>query len=153
MEKEYYILNLNHSNSKNPCKLDNIIYKGRNSKYPFETEDDELEDIYDSIEVLAEKTAFGAYKDVITKEIVVSSNNGKTPELSFNRATPASRQDIIRITKLYREMSDEDLNRYTLAINRIKKNSKILYDREMQMEKEELSEERAARDFLLHYFV
>ena len=35
----------------------------------------------------------------------------------------------------------------------IKKNSKILYDREMQMEKEELSEERAARDFLLHYFV
>jgi hypothetical protein len=40
-----------------------------------------------------------------------------------------------------------------LDINRIKKNSKILYDREMQMEKEELSEERAARDFLLHYFV
>ena len=125
MEKEYYILNLNHSNSKNPCKLDNIIYKGRNSKYPFETEDDELEDIYDSIEVLAEKTAFGAYKDVITKEIVVSSNNGKTPELSFNRATPASRQDIIRITKLYREMSDEDLNRYTTAIYSIKKNSEI----------------------------
>ena len=153
MEKEYYILNLNHSNSKNPCKLDNIIYKGKNSKYPFEVEDDELEDVYDSIEVLAEKTAFSQYKDVITKEIVVSSNDGKTPELSFNRATPASRADIIRITKIYREMSDEDLNRYTNAIERIKKNSKLLYEREKQMEREELSEERAARDFLLHYFV
>ncbi len=153
MEKEYYILNLNHSNSKNPCKLDNIIFRGRNYHFPFDVEDDELEDVYDSIEVLAEKTTFGAYKDVITKEIIISSNNGKTPELSFNRATPASRQDIIRITKIYKEMSDEDLNRYTKAIERIKKNSKLLYEREMQMEKEELSEERAARDFLLHYFV
>ena len=148
MEKEYYILNLNHTNSKNPCKLDNIIYKGRNYHFPFEVEDDELEDVYDSIEVLAEKTSFGTYKDVI-----IASNSGKTPELSFNRATPASRQDIIRITKLYREMSDEDLKRYTSAIERIKKNSKILYDREKQMEREELSEERTARDFLLHYFV
>ncbi len=153
MEKEYYILNLNHNNSKNPCKLDNIIYRGENYHYPFSVEDDEMEAIYDSIEVLAEKTAFGSYKDVITKEIIIPSNDGKTPELSFNRAVPASRKDIIRITRIYREMSDEDLNRYTLAINRIKKNSKILYDREMQMEKEELSEERAARDFLLHYFV
>ena len=153
MEKEYYILNLNHTNSKNPCKLDNIIYKGRNYHFPFDAEDDELEDVYDSIEVLAEKTPFGGYRDVITKEIVIPSNSGKTPELSFNRATPASRKDIIRITKIYKEMSDEDLNRYTAAIERIKKNSKILYEREKQMEREELSEEKAARDFLLHYFV
>ncbi len=153
MEKEYYILNLNHSNSKNPCKLDNIIYKGMNYHYPFEVEGDELEEVYDSIEVLAEKTKFSQYKDVITKEMIIPSTDGKTPELSFNRATPASRADIIRITKIYKEMSDEDLNRYTNAIERIKKNSKILYEREQQMEREQLSEERAARDFLLHYFV
>ena len=153
MEKEYYILNLNHSNSKNPCKLDNIIYKGQNYHYPFEVEDDELEEIYDSIEVLAEKTQYSTYKDVITKEIIVPSTNGKTPELSFNRATPATRADIIRITKVYKEMSEEDLNRYTKAIERIKKNSRLLYERELQMEREQLSEERAARDFLLHYFV
>lgn len=152
MEKEYYILNLNHSNSSNPCKLDNIIFKGRNYHFPFSVEDDELEDVYDSVEVLAEKTPF-AFKDVITKEIVISSNDGKTPELSFNRATPASRQDIIRITNVYKEMSDEDLIRYTNAIKRIKNTSKFLYEREKQMEREELSEEKAARDFLLHYFV
>ena len=125
MEKEYYFLNLNHNNSKNPCKLDNIIYKGKNYHYPFEVEDDVLEDVYD----------------------------GKVGDLSYNKATPASRKDIIRITKIYKEMSDEDLVRYSDTIKRIKDTSKYLYERQLQMEREELSEEKAARDFLLHYFV
>ncbi len=152
MEKEYYFLNLNHNNSKNPCKLDNIIYKGKNYHYPFEVEDDVLEDVYDSIEVLAEKTPF-CFRDVITKEVIVESNDGKVGDLSYNKATPASRKDIIRITKIYKEMSDEDLIRYSDTIKRIKDTSKYLYERQLQMEREELSEEKAARDFLLHYFV
>ena len=108
-------------------------------------------EVYDSIEVLAEKLPT-CFRDVITKEVIVPSVNGITPEISYNRAVPANRGDIIRITKIYKEMSDADLERYSNAIKNIKKTSKYLYDRQQQMEREELSEEMAARDFLLHYF-
>ncbi len=148
MKKEYFILNLNHSNSSTFGKLENIIYRGRRQNYT-EEEYDGFDEVYDPIEVLAIKKN-DIYTDVITGEEIVWSKDGRVNGLSFDEATPASDKDCVRITKKYKKMSSEDIIRYSKAIEKIKEISIVLYNREEQMKTGELKEISNA---LLHYYV
>lgn len=148
MDKEYYLISLNHNDSSNPMKLEKIIFKGM--EYPFETEDNK--EIYEDVPILAVKSTFGL-RDVITREVIIDSTDGKTPELSYNRAVLASRSEIIRITNIYKNMSDDDISRYIASIKRIKDSSRFLYERDIELEREELRKESVARDFLLNFYV
>ena len=148
MKKEYFILNLNHSNSSTFGKLENIIYRGKREKY-IEDEYDGFEEIYEPIEVLAVKRN-DIYTDVITGEEVVWSKDGKVNGLSFDEATPASDKDCVRITKKYKKMTNDDILRYSNSIQKIKNKSMFLYNREEQMKTGELKEISNA---LLHYYV
>ena len=148
MKKEYFILNLNHSNSNTFGKLENIIYRGKREKY-IEYEYDGFEEIYEPIEVLAIKQN-DIYTDVITGEEVVWSKDGKVNGLSFDEANPASDKDCLRITKKYKKMTTDDILRYSNAIQKIKDKSIFLYNGEEQMKTEELKE---ISNTLLHYYV
>ena len=148
MKKEYFILNLNHSNSSTFGKLENIVYKGRRENYKAE-EYDGFDEIYEPIEVLAVRQN-DIYTDVITGEEIVWSKDGKVNGLSFDEATPASDKDCVRITKKYKKMTNEDIIRYSNAIKKVKEISMVLYTREEQMKTGELKE---IRNTLLHYYV
>ncbi len=148
MKKEYFILNLNHSNSSIFGKLENIVYKGRRENYKAE-EYDGFDEIYEPIEVLAIKQN-DIYTDVITGEEIVWSKDGKVNGLSFDEAIPASDKDCLRITKKYKKMTNEDILRYSNAIKKTKEISIALFTREEQMKTSELKE---VSNTLLHYYV
>ena len=98
MEKEYYIVALNNNISRNPMKLDNIIYKGEEYNLPSIFMGAVKESVFDSVEVLATK-GMCSLRDVITGEVMFSSANGICNGLSYYKVIKASQNDIIRITE------------------------------------------------------
>ena len=150
MEKEYYLVALNYNDSKDPMKIDNVLYKGDMYDLPEVMEEAVLMSVYESLEILAVKSVFGL-RDVITGESLNPSNRDGVNGLSYFKLVPASRRDIINITKKYETMSSSDINRYKESINRIKDKSISKYY-EMQNELiREIHEEKCARDFLVRF--
>lgn len=148
MEKEYYILALNNNESKNPMKIDNIIYKGEEYSLPQIIIDAIKESVFEGVEVLAVKTLL-SFRDVITGEIITNSSTGIENGVSYYKAVKAKREDIIRITKLYESMSNEDVQRYKNAMNKIKEKSIRIYLEKLAEENRILNEEKNARDYLV----
>lgn len=151
MEKEYFILSLNHNDSRFPSMLKDIIYKGEEYHYPFPVEGDTLESVYDSIEVLAYKTPF-CMRDVVTKEAILDSSDGKNSDLSYFKAVPASRSDIIRITNKYKSMFSDDIERYKKSLENIKNISNEYYKKIKEIEEKEINDERIAKSYLINNF-
>lgn len=150
MNKEYYILALNNNDSVNPMRVDNIIYKGEMYDLPEEMEEAVLESVYEPLEILAVKGLF-SLRDVITGDVYESSTNGDVPGLSYFKCVLASRKDIIRITKKYESMSNDDINRYKNALNKIKQISINKYNEKQIKLSQELIDEKKARDFLMNF--
>lgn len=150
MEKEYYIVYLNHNDSKEPNKLENVIYKGEVYDLPPVMEEAVLKSIYEPLEILCVKGMF-SLRDVITGEIVEFSSGGDVEGLSCFKSVVASRSDIIRITHKYESMSGDDIRRYKDAIKKIKDKSVSLYLEKQNMLMKEKYEEKIARDFLCRF--
>ena len=150
MEKEYYIVSLNHNDSKDPSKIDDVIYKGDFYDLPEVMEEAKLTSVYEPLEILCVKGMFNI-RDVITGEVVEYSTRGDVEGLSCYKSVSASRSDIIRITRKYESMSSEDIKRYKAAIKKIKDISSSLYwERQNNLMKEKY-EEKVARDFLCRF--
>ena len=120
MDKEYYLVALNFNDSKDPMKIDNVIYKGEMYDLPEVMEEAVLRSVYEPLEILAVKSMFGL-RDLISGEVLVSSNEGIENGISYFKCISASRSDIINITKKYENMSNADIKRYKDAIKKIKK--------------------------------
>lgn len=150
MEKEYYIVSLNHNESRDPSKIDNVIYKGEVYDLPEVMEEAVLRSVYEPLEILCVKGMLNI-RDVITGEVVISSNSGDVDGLSCYKCVVASRSDIIRITHKYESMSLDDINRYKAAIKRIKDKSSSLYWEKQNNLMREKYEEKVARDFLYRF--
>lgn len=150
MDKEYYLIALNHNDSKDPMKIDDVIYKGEMYDLPEIMEEAVLRSVYEPLEILAVKGMFGL-RDLISGEVLIPSNSGIENGLSYFKCVSASRKDIIRITKKYERMSNYDIKRYKEAINRIKEKSISKYlDNQNKLVKE-IYEEKCARDFLVRF--
>lgn len=150
MEKEYYILYLNHNNSSNPCVIDNVIYKGEEYDLPEVMEEARKVSVYEPLEILAVKTLF-SYRDVITGEVISSNSNGCENGLTYYKSIKASRSDIIRITHKYESMSSLDIKRYKDGLLSIKDISNKLYCEKQEKLFKEIHEEKYARDFLINF--
>lgn len=150
MNKEYYILALNNNYSKDPMKIDDVIYKGEMYDLPEEIEEAVLRSVYEPLEILAVRGLF-SLRDVITGEVIESSTNGDINGLSYFKAVLASRKDIIRITKKYESMSSQDISRYKDAINKIKEISINKFIEKEKLLYQEINEEKKARDFLINF--
>ena len=85
MNKEYYILALNNNYSKDPMKIDDVIYKGEMYDLPEEIEEAVLRSVYEPLEILAVRGLF-SLRDVITGEVIESSTNGDINGLSYFKA-------------------------------------------------------------------
>lgn len=150
MDKEYYIVALNFNDSKDPMKIDDVIYKGEMYDLPEVMEEAVLRSVYEPLEILAVKGMFGL-RDVISGEVLVSSASGYENGLSYFKSVPASRKDIIEITKKYESMSSSDIRRYKESISRIKEKSISKYIENQNRLVKEIYEEKCARDFLVHF--
>jgi hypothetical protein len=150
MEKEYYLVALNHNDSKDPMKIDNVIYKGEMYDLPEIMEEAVLRSVYEPLEILAVKGMFGL-RDLISGEVLIASNSGIENGLSYFKCVNASRRDIIRITKKYENMSNEDIKRYKDSIKRIKEKSVSNYLENQNRLIKEIYEEKCARDFLVRF--
>ena len=150
MDKEYYLVALNHNDSKDPMKIDNVIYKGEMYDLPEIMEEAVLRSVYEPLEILAVKGMFG-FKDLISGEALISSNKGLENGLSYFKCVRASRSDIIRITKKYEKMSSEDIRRYKDEINKIKNRCISKYLENEHRINTEIYEEKCARDFLVRF--
>ena len=150
MDKEYYLVALNYNDSKDPMKIDNIIYKGEMYDLPEVMEEAVLRSVYEPLEILAVKGMFGI-RDLISGESLLPSNNGIANGVSYFKCIRASRSDIIRITKKYESMSNEDILRYKEAISRIKEKSVSKYLENQNRLVKEIYEEKCARDFLVRF--
>ena len=150
MDKEYYLIALNHNESKDPMKIDEVIYKGEMYDLPEVMEEAVLRSVYEPLEILAVKGMFGI-RDLISGESLLASNNGMANGVSYFKCVKASRSDIIRITKKYESMSNEDILRYKEAINRIKEKSVSRYLENQNRLVKEIYEEKCARDFLVRF--
>jgi hypothetical protein len=150
MEKEYYLVALNYNDSKDPMKIDDVIYKGEMYDLPEVMEEAVLRSVYESLEILAVRSVFGI-RDVITGEALNPSSKDGVNGLSYYKLVPASRRDIIRITKKYESMSSSDINRYKEAINKIKNKSVSKYYEIQNNLIREIHEEKCARDFLMRF--
>ena len=135
MQKEYFLVALNHNESSDPFKIDGVIY---NEEYDLPIEFEEAKKIasYDSVYVLAVKSLF-ALKDVITGEVLTFCSDGNIDCLSYYRAKIAKSEDIIKITNIYKNKIEEIKNR----------SFTIYYNNQLKL-KEQLIEENNARDFL-----
>lgn len=150
MDKEYYLVALNFNDSKDPMKIDNVIYKGEMYDLPEVMEEAVLRSVYEPLEILAVKSMFGL-RDLISGEVLVSSNEGIENGISYFKCISASRSDIINITKKYENMSNADIKRYKDAIKKIKEKSVSKYlDAQNKLIKE-IYEEKCARDFLVRF--
>ena len=147
MDKEYYIVALNNNKSRNPMKLDNIVYKGEEYNMPSIFMDAIKESVFDSVEVLA-TMGMCSLRDIITGEVIFTSVNGLVNGLSCYKAIKASQSDIIRITNKYKNMSKEDINRYKSAIEDIKRRSIDIYNQNCADSLRINKEEKEARDYL-----
>lgn len=147
MEKEYYIVALNNNKSRNPMKLDNIIYKGEEYNLPSIFLGSIKESVFDSVEVLATK-GMCSLRDVITGEVMFSSPNGICNGLSYYKIIKASQSDIIRITNKYKNMSKDDIERYKNTIEDIKNRSINIYRESIDAALKIKKEEKEARDYL-----
>ena len=150
MEREYFIVSLNHSESKDPSKIDNVIYKGEVYDLPEVMEEARLTSVYEPLEILCVKGMFNL-RDVITGEVVEYSTRGDVEGLSCYKSVSASRSDIIRITHKYESMSGEDIRRYKDSIRKIKDRSYSLYWEKQNNLMKEKYEEKVARDFLYRF--
>ena len=150
MEKEYYIVSLNYNESREPSKIDNVIYKGEVYDLPEVMEEAVLRSVYEPLEILCVKGMFNL-RDLITGEVVEYSTKGDVDGLSCYKSVVASRSDIIRITHKYESMSLDDINRYKAAIKRIKDKSSSLYWEKQNNLMKEKYEEKIARDFLYRF--
>ncbi len=150
MDKEYYLVALNYNDSKDPMKIDNIIYKGEMYDLPEVMEEAVLRSVYEPLEILAVKGMFGL-RDLISGEVLVSSTKGIENGLSYFKCVSASRSDIIKITKKYESMSNADIKRYKEAIKRIKEKSVSKYLETQNKLIKEIYEEKCARDFLVRF--
>lgn len=150
MDKEYYLVALNFNDSKDPMKIDNVIYKGEMYDLPEVMEEAVLMSVYEPLEILAVKGMFGL-RDVISGEVLIPSANGNENGISYFKSVLASRSDIINITKKYETMSSEDIKRYKDAIERIKEKSVSKYIENQNRLVKEIYEEKCARDFLVHF--
>lgn len=147
MEKEYYIVALNDNKSRNPMKLDNIIYKGEEYNLPSIFLGSIKESVFDSVEVLATK-GMCSLRDVITGEVMFSSPNGICNGLSYYKIIKASQSDIIRITNKYKNMSKDDIERYKNTIEDIKNRSIKKYNEYTESILKTEKEEKEAREYL-----
>lgn len=150
MDKEYYLVALNFNDSKDPMKIDDVIYKGEMYDLPEVMEEAVLRSIYEPLEILAVKGMFGL-RDLISGEVLISSSNGIENGLSYFKCVSASRSDIINITKKYENMSNADIKRYKDAIKRIKEKSVSKYLETQNKLIKEIYEEKCARDFLVRF--
>lgn len=150
MEREYYIVYLNHNDSREPSKIDNVIYKGEVYDLPEVMEEAVLRSVYEPLEILCVKGMFNL-RDLITGEVIEYSTRGDVDGLSCYKSVVASRSDIIRITRKYENMSGDDIKRYKEAIKKIKEYSSSLYWEKQNSLMKEKYEEKIARDFLYRF--
>ena len=122
---KYYLLCLDNNKCSNPTKISSVKLV---KDIPYFDE----ENHYESIELLAYETGtfLNSYMvDVITGKKIYLNDGTPKPDITYSSKKEVSDSDLIRISEIYKNLSNDELLRYKNGLDEIEKTSISNYNK------------------------